>query len=116
MAELTLDFSEPFYSGAGGSGISTIPLSPDRIAIDGRVYLIDNSGEDQSQLFRQEAIDVLQQRNTTSQRDVLLLPQNVWRWQNESWTLGAGQKNADRDDSMIGRYLRSFGVNPWESY
>ena len=116
MGELTLDFSEPFYSGAGGSGISTIPLSPDRIAIDGRVYLIDNSGEDQSQQFRQEAIDVLQQRNTTSQRDVLLLPQNVWRWQNESWTLGAGQKNADRDDSMLGRYFQSFGVNPWESY
>jgi hypothetical protein len=61
-------------------------------------------------------VEVLQQRNTTSNRDVLLLPQNVWRHQDESWHLGAGQKNRDREDSLTGRFYRSFGVDPWTKY
>lgn len=111
-AELTIDFDEPFIGSSGASSGSATPIPPDQIGIDGRPYLLDTQSND----YRREGVEVVQQRNTTSNRDLLLLPQNVWRHQDESWHLGAGQKNLDREDSMQYRYSRSYGINPWTKY
>lgn len=111
MTELTVDFDEEYSVGPQGSNKAT-PIAPWAVAIDGRRYLLDTkSGQ-----YGREGIDVLQQRNTNNQRDTLLLPQDVWRHQTESWHLGAGQANLDRDDALQNRYFRSFGIDPWEKY
>lgn len=109
-AELTVDFSEPYIGGAGGGSVGPIP--PDQIGIDTRAYVLDTESND----YRREGVEVVQQRNATSNRDILLLPQNVWRHQDESWHLGAGQKNRDREDSLQYRFSRSFGIDPWVKY
>lgn len=106
---LSIPFDYPFIGATGSGGTA---LAPDQIGIGGKVYLIDTNNPD----WRREAIDVLQQRNTNSNRDLLLLPQNVWRHQDESWHQGADQTNKDRDDSLPYRFLRSYGINPWTKY
>lgn len=111
MSELTVDFNEP-YIGGSGSGVIPSPIPPDQVGIDTRQYLLDTkSGE-----YRREGIEVLQQRNTNNNRDLLLLPQEVWRQQFESWHQGAGQLNADREDALPYRFSRSFGIDPWTKY
>lgn len=109
MAEITQEFDEPFY-GDGSTGASPLSnFSPSVIGIAGVPYLLDTSTGN----YRRESFDVVQQRNNASQRDVLLLPQDVWRQQSESWHLGAGQSNKDRDNSLNYRYESSFGIDPW---
>ena len=111
MAEITREFDEPFI-GDGEQGISPLSnFSPSVVGIGGVPYLIDTASGN----YRRESFDVVQQRNNASQRDVLLLPQDVWRQQSESWHLGAGQSNLDRDNSLEYRYEDSFGVDPWTS-
>ena len=106
MAEITTTFDEP-YSTSTSSLPST--FSPSVVGIAGVPYLLDTvSGS-----YKREAFDVVQQRNTNDQRDVLLLPQDVWRQQAQSWHQGMGQTNLDRDDALIYRYNESFGINPW---
>ena len=109
--EITDTFSEPYL---GGSTNASLPssFSPSVIGINGTPYLMDNaSGE-----FRRESFEPVQQRNTTDARDLLLLPQDVWRWQEQSWHLGAGQSNLDRDDALQYRYNNSFGIDPWNRW
>lgn len=107
MAEITKQFDEPYY-GDGGVGPSPLSnFSPSVVGIAGVPYLLDT----ESGQYRRESFDVVQQRNNASQRDVLLLPQDVWRQQSESWHLGSGQSNLDRDDSLIYRYEGSFGID-----
>jgi hypothetical protein len=111
MSELTVDFDEPYIGGAAGGGPSGV-IPPWAVAINNRRYLLDTaSGE-----YRREGIDVVQQRNTSNQRDTLLLPQDIWRQQFESWHQGAGQQNADRDESLPYRFHRSYGIDPWTKY
>jgi hypothetical protein len=108
--EITDTFSEP-YSQATASLPSY--FSPSVIGIAGVPYLID-TGEGTS--YRRQSFDVVQQRNTTDARDVLLLPAGVWRQQSQSWHLGAGQSNLDRDDTLQYRFNQSYGVDPWTEY
>ena len=110
MTELTIDFNETFGGSSSGTVVGRIPA--DRIALDGRVYLLDTMSGD----YRREGIEVLQQRNTSNNRDTLLLPQEIWRQQMESWHQGAGQRNLDRDDALPYRFYRSFGIDPWTKY
>lgn len=110
MTELTVDFDEPYYGGGSVSAATSVP--PWMVAVDGRRYLLDTkSGQ-----YGREGIDVLQQRNTNNQRDTLLLPQDVWRQQMESWHQGAGQTNLDREEALPYRFSRSFGIDPWTRY
>jgi hypothetical protein len=89
-------------------------FSPSVIGIAGVPYLIDTSSDyTGAGRFKREAFDVVQNRNTNSQRDLLLLPADVWRQQAESWHQGAGQSNLDRDDALPYRYEESFGIDPW---
>jgi hypothetical protein len=109
--QITREFDEPFYGGSDGvSPLANIGGS--LVAIAGRPYPIDTA----SNRFAQRSIDVLQQRNTTDNRDVLLLPQNVWRQQVSDWSSGAGQSNMDRDDAIQSRFEHSFGVYPWDKW
>lgn len=105
--ELTDDLDEPY------SQRSTAVLppysSPSVIGIAGRPYLLDNESND----YQRNSVEVLQQRNTTNQRDLLLLPQGIWRQSVESWHQGAGQSNTDRDNSLPYRFRNSYGIDPW---
>lgn len=109
MAQITRQFDEPF-----SEVTRTLPswFSPAVIGLNGRPYLIDT----ESGAYRREAVEVVQQRNTSDARDVLLLPQNIWRQMQQSWHFGAGQSNIDRDDALPYRYEDSFGISPWEQW
>ena len=107
--QITREFDEPYFGG-GDSGASAVPnIGGSQVAINGKIYPIDTA----SNRYSQRSLDVLQQRNTADNRDLLLLPQNVWRQQSYNWKAGAGQSNLDRDDSILERYEDSFGIDPW---
>ena len=111
--QITQPFDEPFYGGGSEGGSSALAnLGGSMVAIDGRIYPIDTA----SDAYSQRSIDVLQQRNTADNRDLLLLPQNIWRQQMSDWSSGAGQSNLDRDDAIQSRYEDSFGIDPWTSW
>lgn len=106
MAQITRQFDEPF-----STRTTALPswFSPSVVGIDGRPYLIDT----EPGTYKREGIDVVQQRNTSDVRDVLLLPQDVWRQMQQSWHFGAGQSNIDRDNALPYRYEDSYGIDPW---
>jgi hypothetical protein len=107
--QVTLDFSQPF-----SESLASIPSSVGGsiVGIDGRAYLIDT----ESNRYGQRGIEVLQQRNVSDQRDIVLLPQNVWRQSVSSWHSGIGQTNQDRDDAIPSRYENSYGLDPWDRW
>lgn len=104
--EITQDFDEPYSQKTAALPGS---YSPSVIGVAGVPYLMDMT----EGRYRREGFDVVQQRNTNDARDVLLLPQDVWRQQTQSWHQGAGQSNLDRDDTLPYRFESSFGVDPW---
>ena len=107
--EITDSFDEP-YSGLAAALPSS--FSPSVIGLNGRPYLIDT----ESGLYRRNGIDVVQQRNTGDPRDILLLPQSVWRQSQSSWHYGAGQSNLDRENAFPARYEASYGIDPWTQW
>ena len=109
MAQITRQFDEPFSE--RNTGLPSW-FSPSVIGINGKPYLIDN----ESGGYRRQGVDVVQQRNTSDARDVLLLPQDVWRQMQQSWHMGAGQSNLDRDNALPYRYEDSFGIDPWTQW
>lgn len=109
--QITDDFSDPYYGSGVGGGLPT-SFGAAVVALDGRPYLIDTV----SQQYRRRSIDVVQQRNTGDPRDILLLPQDVWRQTQSGWHFGAGQTNLDRDDSLPYRFEASYGINPWDKW
>lgn len=111
MTQITQEFNEPYY-GSTGSNTAIANLGGSLVAVDGVIYPIDTA----SNRYVQRSMDVLQQRNTTDNRDILLLPQNVWRQQVSAWHSGAGQSNMDRDDAIQSRFEDSFGVDPWTKW
>lgn len=110
--EITRDFNEPYYGGGDSDSSYVANIGGSQVAINGTIYPIDVA----SNQYTQRSLDVLQQRNTTDNRDLLLLPQNVWRQQANNWKSGAGQSNLDRDDAIQSRYEDSFGVDPWTDW
>lgn len=111
--QITREFNEPFYGSDTDGTISSVNnIGGSQVAINGRIYPIDNG----SNAYTQKSIDVLQQRNTADNRDLLLLPQNIWRQQVSNWSSGAGQSNLDRDNAIQSRYEDSFGIDPWTSW
>lgn len=109
MSGITIDLDEPFYSSDVAQMSGEFPNS---VGIGGRRWKIDN----RSGAYKRESLDVVQQRNATDNRDILLLPQEVWRQSQSGWQSGAGQSNADREDSLPYRFEGSFGVDPWEPW
>ena len=86
--------------------------NPNVIGIAGRAFLIDNVN---GQWLRTH-INVVEQRNVGTNRDLLLLPQGVWRQTVSSWHKGAGQTNMDREDSDIERYYQSWNIDPFDKW
>lgn len=109
MAQITRQFDEPFSE--RNTGLPSW-FSPSVVGLNGKPYLIDNEGG----AYRRQGVDVVQQRNTSDARDVLLLPQDVWRQMQQSWHFGAGQSNLDRDNALPYRYEDSFGIDPWTQW
>ena len=109
MAQITRQFDEPFSERG-----TVLPswFSANVVGLEGRPYLID----DENGSYRRQGVDVVQQRNTSDARDVLLLPQDVWRQMQQSWNFGAGQSNLDRDNALPYRYEDSFGIDPWTQW
>jgi hypothetical protein len=109
MAQITRQFDEPYSE--RNTGLPSW-FSPSVVGLNGRPYLVDNEGGN----YRRQGVDVVQQRNTSDARDVLLLPQDVWRQMQQSWHFGAGQSNLDRDNALPYRYQDSFGIDPWTQW
>jgi len=109
VTQITQEFNEPFNFATNSLPSAT---SGSIVGVDGRAYLIDTSSSD----YRQVSIEVLQQRNTNNNREILLLPQNIWRQTQEDWSAGAGQLNQDRDDAISARCENSYGINPWDKW
>jgi hypothetical protein len=107
--QITKPFNDPFFN-----SLASLPSSSGGsvVGIDGVAYLIDT----ESGRYSQRGIDVLQQRNVSDQRDIVLLPQNVWRQSVSSWHSGSGQTNLDRDDAIPSRYETSYGLDPWDKW
>jgi len=111
--QITRQFDEPYLGGEPGATSPPVAnIGGSLVAINGKIYPIDTA----SNRYAQRAVDVLQQRNTTDQRDLLLLPQNVWRQQTYAWHSGAGQSNMDREDAIDSRFEDSFGIDPWTKW
>jgi len=106
VTQITQEFNQPFNL---ATNVLPTNLDGSIVGIDGRAYLIDSS---QGQ-YQQSGIEVLQQRNTNNNREILLLPQNIWRQTQENWQSGSGQINQDRDDAIPSRYENSYGIDPW---
>jgi uncharacterized Zn-binding protein involved in type VI secretion len=109
MAQITRQFDEPFNE--RNTGLPSW-FSPSVVGLNGRPYLVDNEGGN----YRRQGVDVVQQRNTSDSRDLLLLPQDVWRQMQQSWHFGAGQSNIDRDNALPYRYEDSYGIDPWNQW
>ena len=106
---LTTLTDEPFYDALQQGLIDNVP---DIVGLAGRAFLIDNA----SGKWMRRHVKVVEQRNTTSQRDLTLLPQNVWRQAAESWHKGSGQSNMDRTQSDPDRFYRGINVNPFSKW
>ena len=111
MGEITTTLSYPYHGGAATASLGG-NFGNSVVGVAGRPYLLDTTGG----RYNRRGVTVVQQRNTSDQRDILLLPQDIWRQSSESWHLGKGQSNQDRNDSLAFRYSDSFGVDPWTKY
>lgn len=107
--EITDTFAEP-YSQAAASLPSS--FSPSVIGVNGVPYLLDTT----QNKYNRRSIPVVEQRNTGDQRDLLLLPQNIWRQTVSGWHYGAGQSHIDRDDALPFRFAESYGIDPWTKW
>lgn len=105
--ELTDDLNEPYSQRS--TALLPSYTSPAIIGVAGKPYLLDTTTNE----FVRQSVEVLQQRNTSNVRDLLLLPQGIWRQSVSSWHQGAGQSNMDRDNALPYRFKSSYGINPW---
>ena len=106
---ITPTVSEPFYDALQSA---LADGNPNVVGIAGRAFLCDNAS---GQWIRTH-INVVEQRNVDTNRDLLLLPQGVWRQTVSSWHKGMGQTNMDRNDSDNERYYRSWNINPFNKW
>ena len=106
---ITPTVSEPYYDALQSA---LADGNPNVIGIAGRAFLIDN----QSGTWLRTHINVVEQRNVGTNRDLLLLPQGVWRQTVSSWHKGCGQSNMDRDDSDPERFYKSWNINPFNKW
>ena len=100
---------DPFYDALQQGLIDNVP---DIVGLAGRAFLIDNA----SGQWKRRSVKVVEQRNVSSQRDLTLLPQNVWRQSVESWHKGSGQSNMDRVSADQDRFYRSININPFKKW
>jgi len=111
--DITRSFDEAFY---GRAGIT----SPDwsmPVSVDGRGFMVDmdpNLGYYHS--FQRTTVSLLNTQQSQSGMDQSVVSPEVWRRTMDSWHMGAQQKHLDREDSVVARYSRSIGIDPWDKY
>lgn len=105
--DITLLFSDPFYTGEGGPS-RNVPW-PYPVALDGRGYALD------LRYYSRETIDVFREARDSQALpgEGTLNPEGAWKRTRDDWSLGAGQLWADRDLSSERRFYSSRGVDIW---
>lgn len=84
------------------------------VAVDGRPYLVDLSGDG----IVSQTIPLIRDQADQGARpgEATLNPDDLWRRSVETWHHGAGQARADGADSDQFRFHSSLHVDPWTKY
>lgn len=109
---LSTTLNRPYYAAESGSS-ALVPGVYD-VSIDGHPYMVDTSFEfGRRDSFRHSSIPA-----TRTATDITNIPgegtintQGLWRREIEDWSLGAGQRFFDRNDSFANRFRASKGVD-----
>ena len=104
-------YGTSFYDGGGISALT--PYVYD-VALGGHPYLVDY-GEQGQPALRWDSVPLTKQQQDTSSSpgEQSINPEGLWRRLRESWHLGAGQIDSDREESSPSRYRSSFCVDTW---
>jgi hypothetical protein len=97
-----------FYT---GTGTSTLVPSVFPIGINGRPYMIDRAANEFVSGFEARVRDSVDQG--TEPGEASINPQGLWRRNQSSWHVGAGQQYADDAYAEPFRFYTSKGINPW---
>lgn len=110
---ITLEFSDPFYSGGVTFNIGEVPYRFP-MALDSRPYILDL----ESGLFRRYSIPIRAEQQDTKDEpgEQSLSREDLWRRTADDWSLGAGQTWYDRPTSSRRRFRSSKGVDVWTKY
>ena len=108
MGEITVGLDQPYY---GASGAVASSFGKNVVGLNGRAFLVDSTGG----RYNRRSIPVVQQRNTSDQRDILLL-RKIFGGSQSRRGITALVK-----PTRIGmrRFLngsRLVGIDPWTRY
>ncbi len=97
-----------FYTGTGTSSLvpSVFP-----VGINGRPYMVDRAANEFVAGFEARVRDSVDQG--TEPGEASINPQGLWRRNQTSWHVGAGQQYADDGYAEPFRFYTSKGINPW---
>lgn len=110
---LAVPLNEPLAGGSIEAPGQTYGVWP--VVLDGRGFMVDT--DEDAGAFIQRGVDVVRQRTSNrGETAPLLTPPEVWRHLIEDWSMGAGQEDADRQDSLTARFFSSKGIDPWERW
>lgn len=105
-----MPFNTPFRQSSSTYGTWS-GLFP--VALDGVGYVVDLR---QQSGFMRASLDVLSGRQNRVKGQMALTPTDVWWETRETWDAGAGQRYADRQESIDNRFHESVGVDPWNKW
>lgn len=103
-------YGTAFYEGGGASTL--VPYIGE-VALGGHMYLLDHLGEPAGVEFVSVPLQKQQYDTSTSPGEQSINPEAFWRRLRESFHLGAGQTDADREESSPFRYRLSTHLDPW---
>jgi hypothetical protein len=103
-------YGSSYYDGGGVAALA--PYVYD-VALGGHPYVLDWGGQVSEPPLRFDTVPLTkeQQDVSSSPGEQSINPEALWRRLRESWHLGAGQIDADREESSPYRYRSSFGVD-----
>jgi hypothetical protein len=107
-------FGSPFFLGGAGTS-SLVTAKVFDVALGGRPYMIDWSAEVP---LRHQSITLIRDQADQSESpgEQSINPEGFWRRFGESWHLGAGQLQFDREESSHFMFNTSKGINIWERW
>lgn len=97
-----------FYT---GTGTSTLVPSVFPVGLNGRPYMVDRAANEFVAGFEARVRDSVDQG--TEPGEASINPQGLWRRNQTSWHVGAGQQYADDAYAEAFRFYTSKGINPW---
>lgn len=107
---LSVLLDAPYFTGQSRS--EQVPGKFD-VSLNGRGYMLDLRGDDDS--FSRRSIPMLRNQANTGEQygEASLNPEELWRRSQDSWDHGAGQVYLDREDSDRRRFRSSKGIDVW---